>query len=84
MVIRYHAIERYARARELVITSDDPQTPVRELEVLAHTVWDEQCRDDCTKGCRNERGHCEPSPRSCERCPDEDDDQDQAEAYSPA
>jgi len=84
VVIRYHAIERYARARELVITSDDPQTPVRELEVLAHTVWDEQCRDDCTRGCRNERGHCEPSPRSCERCPDEDDDQDQAEAYSPA
>ena len=84
VVIRYHAIERYARARELVITSDDPHTPVRELEVLAHTVWDEQCRDDCTKGCRNERGHCEPSSRSCERCPDEDDDRDQAEAYSPA
>ena len=25
VAIRYHAIERYARARELVITSDDPQ-----------------------------------------------------------
>jgi hypothetical protein len=43
VVIRYHAIERYARVRELIITSDDPHTPVRELEVLARTVWDEPC-----------------------------------------
>jgi hypothetical protein len=83
-VIRYHAIERYARVRELIITSDDPHTPVRELEVLAHTVWDEQCRDDCAKGCCGERCRCHPSSRSCERCPDEDDDRDQAEAHLPA
>jgi hypothetical protein len=83
VVIRYHATERYARVRELVITSDDPQMPVRELEVLAHTVLDEQCHDDCAKGCR-ERGRCEPSCRGCERCPDEDDDRDQAQAHSPA
>jgi hypothetical protein len=72
VVIRYYAIERYARVRELVITSDDPNTPVRELEVLANTVWHEQCRDDCTKDCCQEKGHCEPSCCGCERCPDED------------
>ena len=84
VVIRYHAIERYARVRELIITSDDPHTPVRELEVLAHTVWHEPCRDDCTKGCCKERGHGEPSCRSCERCEDEDEDRDQDQAYSSA
>jgi hypothetical protein len=83
VVIRYHAVERYARARELIITSDDPHTPVRELEVLANTVWDGQCRDSCTKSRCRERDHCEPSCRGCERCPGEDDDQDQAVAYLP-
>ena len=48
------------------------------LQVIAKTVWPEQCRDDCTKDCGQERGHCEPSCCGCERCPDEDDDQDQA------
>ena len=76
VVIRYHAIERYARVRELVITSDDPHTPVRELEVLAHTVPDEPCRNDCASGCCQERGRCEPSCRCRERCPDEDEDRD--------
>ena len=74
VVIRYHAIERYAQVRELVITSDDPHTPVRELEVLAHTVWPEQCRDGCSSGRCRDSGHCEPSCCRCERCPDEDDD----------
>jgi kumamolisin len=83
VVIRYHAVERYARVRELIITSDDPHTPIRELEVLAHTVWDEPCRDDCAKGCCRERGHCEPSCRGGERCP-QDDDRYQEEAGSPA
>jgi kumamolisin len=80
VVIRYHAIERYARVRELIITSDDPDTPIRELEILARTAWDEPCRDDCTGGRCRERCRCEPSCRSCEHCPDEDDDRDQAEA----
>jgi hypothetical protein len=74
VVIRYHAIERYAQVRELLITSDDPHTPVRELEVLAHTVWPEQCRDGCSTGRCRESGHCEPSCCRCGRCPDEDDD----------
>ena len=76
VVITYHAIERYARVRELVITSDDPHAPVRELDVLAHTVWPEQCCDDCAKGCCEERRRCEPSCCGCERYRDEDNDED--------
>lgn len=72
VVIRYHAIERYARVHELIITSDDPHTPVRELDVLAHTVWDEPCRDERTQGCCRERGRCEPSCCRCGHGPDGD------------
>jgi kumamolisin len=52
LVIRYHATERYARAREILITSDDPHTPVHTLEVLAHTVWNQCCdhAEDCCCG----------------------------------
>jgi kumamolisin len=63
VVIRYHAIERYARVRELVITSDDPHAPVRELEVLAHTVWS-PCRDG-GEDCRCDRARCEPACCDC-------------------
>lgn len=80
VVIRYHAIERYARVRELIITSDDPRMPVRELEVLAHTICGQSCRDDCTKRCQED--HCETSRCGREFCPDDDDDEDEAEAYS--
>jgi kumamolisin len=62
VVIRYHAIERYARLRELEVVSDDPDTPVRVIEVLAHTIW-----ESCGCGC-NERppcGCCEP-PHCCD------------------
>jgi kumamolisin len=59
VVIRYHAIERYARLRELEIVSDDPDTPVREIEVLAHTVWPCGCEERPQCGC------CEP-PRCCD------------------
>jgi kumamolisin len=62
VVLRYHAIEQYARVRELEILSDDPDTPVRLIEVLAHTVW-EQC------GCEDRRpqcGCCEPKRCCCD------------------
>jgi kumamolisin len=62
VVLRYHAIEQYARVRELEIVSDDPDTPVRLIEVLAHTVWD-QC------GCEDRRsrcGCCEPKRCCCD------------------
>jgi len=63
VVIRYHAVESYARMREILITSDDPNAPVRTLEVLAHTVWDRCCDHDKDGGC--DRPRCEPSCRRC-------------------
>jgi kumamolisin len=66
VVIRYHAIERYARVRELLITSDDPSTPVRELEMLAHTIWPQQHHHDTR--CCDEQHRCEPSCPGCEHC----------------
>jgi hypothetical protein len=74
-VIRYKASEECPRAQELIIHSDDPATPVKELEVMAYTMWERRgcgkC-DDCRRGdcdkCRAER-HA-----SC--CCDDDDDDD--------
>jgi kumamolisin len=63
VVIRYHAVESYARVREILITSDDPNAPVRTLEVLAHTVWD-RCCEHGEDGCC-ERPRCEPSCCGC-------------------
>jgi kumamolisin len=71
LVIGYHAIERYARVCELLITSDDPSTSVRELEVLAHTVWPEQCRHDTDCHC-GERHRRKPSCPGCEHCCEDD------------
>jgi len=63
VVIEYHAVERVARVRELVITSDDPTDPVRCVDVVAWTDWEECCKEgacdcrkqgrehDCGKGC---------------------------------
>ena len=60
VVIRYHAVERYARLRELEVVSDDPDTPVRTIEVLAHTIWAPcECEERPRCGC------CEP-PRCCD------------------
>lgn len=58
VVIRYKATERIARAEELVIKSDDPTDPVKTLEVLAWTIWDEcQCRKSCEDPCKKP---CDP------------------------
>jgi kumamolisin len=70
VVIGYHATEKFPRSCDLVITSDDPTTPVKILEVVACTVWDESCQcrgeDTCTckerrcgsPGCGDERHDC--------------------------
>ncbi len=54
LVIRYCATEKCPRCCELVITSDDPVTPVKTLEMMAYTIWDQcgckSCCDDCRKG----------------------------------
>jgi hypothetical protein len=64
VVVRYHATEKFPRSCDLVITSDDPATPVKTLEVVAYTIWDECCRanGDCKcrrpECCRNQSASC--------------------------
>jgi hypothetical protein len=79
LVIRYKATERCPIACELVINSDDPTTPVKTLDVMAYTIWEECCgKRDCDscggKGCDKCRcrGTCEGAADDC--CADEDDD----------
>jgi photosystem II stability/assembly factor-like uncharacterized protein len=83
VLIRYKADERCPRCMELVITSDDPNTPVKILDVMAYTIWSDcgckQCCEDCRKGC------CDKHHKECccETCPDDcccdDDNEDEEE-----
>ena len=76
VVIRYIATEKLPRSCDLVITSDDPGDPVKTLEVMATTVWEQRCAkccDDCRKGCC-EKQHCDPC--RCHKCAGECDDAD--------
>jgi hypothetical protein len=78
VVIQYRANEKCPRHCELVIESDDPATPVKMVEVLAYTVWESCCKedcDDCRKDCCNKR-HREPSCRQGYPCCEDDDDDD--------
>jgi hypothetical protein len=52
VVIRYRATERIPRSCDLIIDSDDPATPVRMLEVLAYTIWPDDCCRRCCDSCR--------------------------------
>jgi hypothetical protein len=74
LVIRYKATERYPRACELIIHSDDPTDPVKIIEMLAATIWSEcGCKTGCDK-CKSgncDPRHCDPC---CEPCEGEDDD----------
>jgi hypothetical protein len=77
VAIRYIATEKLPRSCDLVITSDDPTDPVKTLEVVATTVWEDccaKCCDDCRKGCC-EKQHCDPCRcRKCGAdCADEED-----------
>ncbi|WP_233860285.1 choice-of-anchor D domain-containing protein [Paraburkholderia sp. HD33-4] len=84
LVIQYRATEKYPRACELVIRSDDPAAPEKRIELLAYTIWDdchrearEQC-EDCRKGCcdrhRGESGCRQGYPCACEDNDDEESD----------
>ncbi|MGH7160076.1 MAG: choice-of-anchor D domain-containing protein [Acetobacteraceae bacterium] len=59
VVIRYKATEKCPIACELVIESDDPAMPVKTLDVMAYTVWDECC---CKRACDACHG------KGCDRC----------------
>jgi len=82
LVIRYRAEEKCPVCCELVITSDDPNTPVRILDVMGYTVWD-QCGcerhcDDCKKGCCEKKHSgccCQGSADDC-RADEEDDNKE--------
>jgi Pro-kumamolisin, activation domain/Abnormal spindle-like microcephaly-assoc'd, ASPM-SPD-2-Hydin len=81
VVIRYKATERYPRACELMIRSDDPSEPVKVIELLAATIWSDCgckiCCDKCKSGNCDTR-HCDPC--CCQKCGSdgEDDNGDDA------
>ncbi len=75
VVVRYKATERCPRCCELIITSDDPSTPEKVLDVMAYTVWDcgcQRCCEDCRKGSCSKR-HTEPCHSEGQDCCDDDD-----------
>ncbi len=63
VVIRYKATQKEPRPCELVITSDDPVTPVREVDVIA---WTRCCCKKCCDACRERRGCHEHHKECCE------------------
>jgi hypothetical protein len=78
VVVRYKATEKCPIASELIITSDDPTTPVKTFDVMAYTIWEacccKKCGGDCRKcGCDECCGEhcCEGEADDC--CSDEDD-----------
>ncbi|HXB93610.1 MAG TPA: hypothetical protein VNU70_00585, partial [Puia sp.] len=63
VVVRYKANEQCSRCMELVILSDDPELPVKTLEVVGSTDW---CGNEC---------RCCPED-CCDDCDKDDDDKD--------
>ena len=84
VLIRYKATEKCPRCCELVITSDDPDTPVKTLDVMAYTIWNDcgckKCCDDCRTGCceKHHDGSC--SAQSIDACCDDESHEDDDEA----
>jgi photosystem II stability/assembly factor-like uncharacterized protein len=79
LTIRYKATEKCPRCCELLITSDDPDTPVKAIELVAYTIWNEcNCEkgcDDCRKeGC--EEGHCHRCRQGYPCCCEDDEFED--------
>ncbi len=75
LTIRYKATEKCARCCELLIASDDPAIPVKTVELLAYTIWNECGCDDCHKeGC--EKGHCDRCRQGYPCCCDDDEPED--------
>jgi hypothetical protein len=72
-VIRYKASEKCPRCCELVIRSDDPETPIKVLEVLAYTDWNRRCGcEKCHKEGSDPCGSCDECGENC--CDDDDCD----------
>lgn len=81
VLIRYKATEKCPRCMELVITSDDPNVPVKTLDVMAYTIWSgcvckEYC-EDCRKGfCEKNHKECCCEGRQGYPCCDDDEDEE--------
>jgi photosystem II stability/assembly factor-like uncharacterized protein len=79
LTIRYRATEKCPRCCELLITSDDPSIPVKTIELLAYTIWNE-C--ECEKGCDDsrkegcEKGHCDRCRQGYPCCCEDDEPED--------
>jgi photosystem II stability/assembly factor-like uncharacterized protein len=74
LTIRYKATEKCPRCSELLIASDDPNVPVKTIELLAYTIWSEcgcGC-DDCRKEGAEKR-HCEPCRQGYPCCCEDDE-----------
>ncbi len=84
VLIRYKATEKCTRSSELVITSDDPITPVKNLDVTAYTIWSDGGEkngcDDCRNGCCEK--HHDPccSAQSLDPCCDDEGSEHEHEA----
>jgi hypothetical protein len=85
LVIRYKATEERPHSQDLIICSDDPLAPVKELDLSASTVWErcecDKCTDDDRPGDREKRrsacgrrAGCEA--RACNCCDDDDEEQE--------
>ena len=86
VLIRYKATEKCPRCCELVITSDDPNTPEKVLDVMAYTIWDncgcKTCCDDCRKGsCEKRHDECCRAQAIDACCDDEGQDHDHDDEY---
>jgi hypothetical protein len=81
VLIRYKATEKCPRACELVITSDDPLTPVKTLDVLAYTIPSpcgcSKCCEDCRKGCCNKTHDTCCSAQAIDGCCDDEGEEAQ-------
>lgn len=69
VTIRYKATQKEPRPCEVVIWSDDPLTPVREVDVIAWTrCCCKRCCEECRAGCCCQERHkecCEEHHREC-------------------
>ena len=72
VVIQYFANEKISKGCDLVIHSDDPNEPVRTLEIFAYTIWD--C---CDCGCKSHKPGC----GSCSCCDDDDEDEEERDKH---
>ena len=75
VLIRYKATEKCPRCCELVITTDDPETPVKILDVMAYTIWSHDgCKncDDCRNGCCEKHHNESCSAQSIDACCDDE------------